>query len=307
MSLYSHTMNTPKNQEDCFDSNFTIKFDGENHQIDANVLINFLLHTSTIIQEINKRTDSDRKIEIKINALERGSFLVHIELAETVVESLKNLFNGGYVGHASGIISAVVGLIQLKQFLQGKKPKSIEKEKDTTTVVNENGQVFITNNFYYNLSENSPVIQDALSNGFENLANDPSISGLEILNKYQKTFARVNRDEFPAMSTKPDEILPGERITYERAILSIFRPSFEENLKWDFNFKGNRISAKMLDMEFQESINNGAPFHKGDSLEVHLEITQKWNDLTNNYINKYYQIVKILQHIPRKEYQTNLV
>lgn len=304
--LYSPTMNI--HAEDSFDSNFTIKFDGESHQIDANVLISFLLHTSTIIHEINRRLDNDRKIEVKINALERGSFLVHIELVETVIESLKNLFNGGYVNHAGSVIAIVVGLIQLKQFLQGKEPENIERGRDTTKVMDGNGRSHTVSNFIFDLSEHNSVIQDGLSQGFEVLANDSSVTALEVLNALKKTFVSVQRDEFSAMSTKRDALLPGERVTYERAMLSISRPSFEENLKWDFNYKGNRISAKMLDMAFQESFNNGTiNFQKRDNLEVHLEITQKWNEPTNTYVNKSYQVVKILQHIPRKDYQTSLV
>ncbi len=51
-----------------------IKFDGQTHQIEANTLINSLLHLNTIIQEINKELKTDKTISIKINALPEGSF-----------------------------------------------------------------------------------------------------------------------------------------------------------------------------------------------------------------------------------------
>ncbi|MGE5498352.1 MAG: hypothetical protein ACM3Q2_09790, partial [Syntrophothermus sp.] len=51
---------------------FQIKYDGELHQIDANVLINSLLAFTTTIQEINRSLEPERKIQIKVNALEKG-------------------------------------------------------------------------------------------------------------------------------------------------------------------------------------------------------------------------------------------
>ncbi|MFN8406997.1 MAG: hypothetical protein U0X71_05895 [Sphingobacteriaceae bacterium] len=294
-------MNTLKRQQDFLDSNFKIKFDGEKHQIDANVLINSLLHISAIIEETNKYFDTDKKIEIKINALDKGSFLIHIELIETAVESLKHLFNAGYVGHVGSIIGTLVGLVQLKQFLKEKKPKSAEKDGNTIKIVNEKGNVFIIKDSTFNIYNNSPIVQDALSQGFETLANDPSISAFEITDKNEKTLTRIDRDEFQSMAIKSDEILNGERVIVEAATLHIVRLSFEGNLKWDFYFKGNKISAKIVDRKFQELIDKGISFAKGDGLEVSLQITQRWDDSANTYVNKSYQVIKIARHIPRNE------
>jgi small subunit ribosomal protein S13 len=40
---------------------------------------------------------------------------------------------------------------------------------------------------------------------------------------------------------------------------------------------------------------------KGDGLEVSLQITQRWDDSANTYVNKSYQVIKIARHIPRNE------
>ncbi|MBK6626115.1 MAG: transposase [Flavobacteriales bacterium] len=70
-------------------SDFKIKFDGQQHQVDANVLISSLIHTTAVVQEVNRSLNSGKKIEIKVKALEPGSFLVHIELVEKAVDSLR--------------------------------------------------------------------------------------------------------------------------------------------------------------------------------------------------------------------------
>jgi hypothetical protein len=64
---------------------FKIRYDIADHKIDARVLGNSLIQTGVIIEEINAHLETGKRIEVKINALEKGSFLVHIELVETLL------------------------------------------------------------------------------------------------------------------------------------------------------------------------------------------------------------------------------
>lgn len=283
------------------DNNFKIKFDGEKHQIEANILINSLIHTTSIIQEINNFSDSGKKIEIKINALEKGSFLIHIELLETAIQSLKNLLSNENIQYAAAIVGSLVGLIELKKHLKGRKAKKIEKEKSRVKIENEDGQVIYIENLTYTIYENSPIVKDALSQSFESLNNDPSITGFEITDKHEKPLIRIDRKDFESMSQKSEEISDDERIITEAATLNIVRLSFEGNLKWDFYYRGNKISAKIIDSAFYELIDKGEAFAKGDILEVELQINQKFEEAVNTFINKSYQVNKIIRHLPRNE------
>lgn len=286
------------------DNNFKLKFDGQLHQIDANVLINSLIHTTAIIQEVNRYLDTGKKIEIKVKALEKGSFLVHIELLESALDSIKSLFTKQNVELAAVIVTILVGLIEVKKFLKGKKPKSVESKEERTKIINENGDVLIIENATFNIYENSPIVKDALSQNFDALNNDPSITGFEITDKNEKPIIRVEKVEFSDLSLKSEEISNDERIIKEAATLNIVRLSFEESLKWEFYHKGNKVSAKIKDPNFYELINKGESFAKGDILEVELQINQKWDESVNTFVNKSYQINKIVRHILRDEQQT---
>lgn len=284
------------------DNNFKIKFDGQEHQLDANTLINSLIHISSIIQEVNSYYNSGKKIEIKIKALEKGSFLINIELVESALEHLKNLLTKDNVEYAAAIIGSVIGLVELKKFLKGKKAKSVdEKTNEKVRIENEEGEVIYIENFTYNIYQNSPIIKDALAQNFETLDNDPNITAFEITDKNEVPLIRVEKVEFDGMSIKSDEITNGERVLIEAANLNILRLSFEGNLKWDFYYKGNKISAKILDKTFYELIDKGQSFAKGDILEVELQINQIWEEAVNTFINKSYSVTKILRHIPRNE------
>jgi len=283
------------------DNNFKLKFDGQLHQIDANTLVSSLIHTTSIIQEINRYLDTGKKVEIKVKALEKGSFLVHIELLESAYDTVKSLFTKDNVEFSAALISIFVGVIEIKRFLKGKKAKSAETKESKTEIINEKGDILVIENVTFNIYENSPVVKDAISQNFDSIDNDPSVSGYEILNREEKPIIRINKEEFADLSLKSDIIQNDERIIIEAATLNIMRLSFEPGLKWDFYFKGNKISAKISDPNFHELINKGERFAKGDTLEVELQITQKWEESVNTFINKSYQVNSIKRHILRNE------
>lgn len=281
-------------------SDFKIKFDGEQHQIDANVLINNLIHTTSIIQEINRELNTGKKIDVKIKALEKGSFLIHIDLIETALDSLKNLLTRENVETAGAIIGGLVGLIELKKFLKGKKEKARTQEDNKVKIENESGQVIYIENFVSNLYENNTIVKDALSQSFESIENDNSITGYEITDKNEVPIIRVEKEEFEYLSLKSEEILDDEKITTQSANLNIVKVSFDSKLKWEFYFKGNKITAKVDDPNFQKRIDNGESFAKGDVLEVELVIKQKFDTTVNTYINKSYKINRIINHNKRE-------
>jgi hypothetical protein len=284
-------------------NDFKIKFDGQQHQVDANVLISSLIHTTTIIQEVNKYLNSGKKIEIKVKALEKGSFLCHIELIETTLESLKNLLTKDNLEAGAAIIASLVGLIEVQQFLKGRKPKEVKPEGNKTKIISKDGNVLIIENATFNIYENSPVVKDALAQNFDSLNNDPAITGFEITDRRERPFVRVEKREFADLAKKSEEVEEGERKIVEAATVNIVRVSFEENLKWDFYYKGIKISAKIADPSFYKLIDKGEAFSKGDILEVELQISQKFEESVNTFITKAYQVNKIIRHISRNEQQ----
>ena len=149
--------------DEILDSDFKIKFDGQQHQIDAQILISSLIHTTTVIQELKKHFNTGKKIEIKVKALEKGSFLIHIQLLETALDSLKNLLTKDNIIFATSIIGGLVGLIELKKHLRGKKPKEIKTECSKTIIINQNNNRLNINTNIFNVYETNVTVNDALS------------------------------------------------------------------------------------------------------------------------------------------------
>ena len=189
----------------------------------------------------------------------------------------------------------------MKKFLKGKDLKSKEITGNKVKIENEKGDIIYIDNFVQNIYQNNTIIKDALSQSFETLENDNTITGYEVTDKNEKPLVRVDRAEFEYMSLKSDEILDGERITTIAATLNIIRISFDEKLKSDFYFKGNKISVKINDPEFYERVDKGESFAKGDILEVELEIKQLFESSVNTFVNKSYKVNRIIRHIGRNE------
>ena len=84
-------------------------------------------------------------------------------------------------------------------------------------------------------------------------------------------------------------------------IFNIGAISFDDKLKSDFYFKGNKISAKINDVDFYKRVDKGESFAKGDVLEVELEIKQVFETSVNTFVNKSYKIKRIINHILRNE------
>lgn len=201
-------------------NDFKIKFDGQQHQVNANVLISSLIHTTSIVQEVNKYLNSGKKIEINVKALEKGSFLCHIELIETALDSLKNLLTKENIEVGSAIVGTVVGLIELKKFLKGKKAVEVQQHGDKTKIINKDGNVIIIENATFNIYENSPIVKGALAQNFEVLNNDPAITGFEITDKNERPLVRVDKSEFDDLAQKSEEVEDDERKIVEAATVS---------------------------------------------------------------------------------------
>lgn len=277
-------------------NDFKIKFDGQLHQVNANTLITSLINLSTAIQEINKGLNPDRQIEINIKATEKGSFLLWMGLALAKLPQLLETTGSG----AKNIIDVLAGILTIKNALRGKQPEKIEEDGDKIKLHTNNGTIIVIDKFTYNCSGNQ-TIQDAISNTFEMLQEDSSISGFAITDVQEKPYFEVERKDFEQLAIKSEVIEENKRILTEIADLFIFKIVFDNKYKWEFYFKGNKISATVTDETFFQRIDEGESFSKGDSLTVEIEVQQIFEKSVNTFINQSYTIKRVLQHTPRGE------
>lgn len=280
--------------------NLEIKFGGDLHEIDVDLLIESLINYSSVTQEAAAYLSPGLKVNIKIKAPERGSFKILLDL---IAENAGDLFTKDNINLAANIVEIVGGLYGLKYWISkyGRPEKIQPIENDAIKISNNNGDIVISNNVF-NIYQENPKVRENLRNTFTKLKeveeiNDFSIKDIDT----GRDIFKVEKEDFKLLASFDDEIEQRRQIVVrEDQELSIFKIVFKENYKWEFFFQGVKIYASVKDTSFFEKIEKGEiAFRSGDKLIADLEISQVFNEAANTFVNEDYYIIKVKEHMPR--------
>ncbi len=282
--------------------NMQLKFEGQANSIDANTLVNILIHYQSVVNEANRIYGGGaRDIHLQVNAIEKGSFIVDISVIQDV---LHQLFSKDTVSYTSGLVGIVTGVYSLYKHFKGKPIKTEEdKEKASSTInITVNGSVSIDNitNVY-----NQRIVREAISKSFETADSDSNVEGFTVLKEKDSTesvsFDRKDFKEYIYDNFDDEKDMPDERVIDEITTLTIVGLNFEKGSRWQFMYNGFKIGMIVKDDALMQKINEGARFGKGDAIRVKLRRIQQYNREYKAYENKSYKIVEFLEHIICKE------
>jgi len=276
---------------------YTFKYNSDDDSIDLNTLLLSQINFATVLNEIKKEVAPGVDLSIRIKPLEKGSVPFDIILN---VSWLANLISPDVVEYSSAIISTLVGVIQLRIWLKGKKPNTIKLEGDKVILTIGDTELIVDKTIY-EIAEKNSIIDQALQKGFNAIDADESVTGVEILNEKKESLISVPRYEFENFSGS-NEFFDQEKnkqtsITRER--LTIFKVVFEKGVKWQFYQGSRKISASINASDFWDKINNGESFAKGDVLIVDLEKGVEFDSTLGIYIEKGFTVLNVIEHIPK--------
>lgn len=270
-----------------------ISFDGQSHQIDANILISTLVHYTSVVQHANNElSGGSRNVGIQVNALKEGSFVIDVCLTENI----KALFSSDTVAYLSGLTTVVAGVFQLYKHFKGSPADPSAMNNVPLKIKNNQGNITINNivNIY-----NTQAVRNAISKSIEAAKEDSSIEGITLSNGKdesvsfsQSEFADLIYTDFDNEDKKPDE-----SVEFVDTTLVITGLKFEKGGRWNFIYNGFKISLVVKDDALMREIDNGARFGKGDSIRVKMKILKKYNPEYDVYENKSYKIVEFYEHI----------
>lgn len=277
-------MNTPR---------MKIIFDGESNQIDVNTLIVALGHYQAIAEVVNLELGEGKKIDIKINAIEKGSFIIDISVVESI---FKTLFSKDSIGYASDVIAIIATLYGIYHGFKGKRIKSADEINYININISKNISIRQTIVNIYNQTN----VRSAISKTIEAAEKDTNVDGFRIRDEFSESEVYIPRNEFLDLiksDLEQDENI--QQITERKRVqLSIVSMSFESGNSWQFIYDGFKISVRVRDNALMALIDNGERFGKGDTIEVELEIIKKFNPDFGTYENKSYKILEFYKHIP---------
>lgn len=280
------------------DDRFVIHYDGKLNEVNAYTFANSLICISNLIDEINQRLNPDFAIEIRVEALCQGSFRPTIKL---VRKNISTIFKG--LIKKEQIVPILISLYTLKQ---AGGPTNIEVilKGEEVTISRPSATIKIPRSVYDNSVKiyGDINIQKYLVQNFTILEDDPNITGFgfaESIEKPQLLFNSI-KEEFFEMAqvdvAKPEEDI---KVTEDRSKIQIIRPILEKRKrKWEFVWRGVRVSGYINDKAFSDSIEKGVRLGIGDQLDVTMEIRQIRDTATNTWINELYTIKEYHGYYP---------
>lgn len=269
-----------------------IKFESESHQIDANTLISALVHYNALLAVVNKNYgDGTKRIDIKVNALREGSFVIDLSLVSGLISAL---FSSGAAEYLANVVTISQAVLAAYKKLKGQPANTPE----TQASIKIGGADITINNSVVTVY-NLPAARESISKVIETASQDGAVSGMSVTADGNPDVV-IGRDEFESLIYDEFDVerLPEERIVEDdNATLTITDLSFRSKGAWQFIYRGFRIRMAVRDAALMDMINGGAQFGKGDSIRVKLRIIQRYNEEYGVYENRTFKIVEFYEHI----------
>jgi hypothetical protein len=255
----------------------------------------------TTLREINKSLGTDQELEVKIKAIDGGSFDVGLVIC-SVWQQAQGLFNKDNVNSASQVVNTLAGLYRLKQMLGGEEPKEVKEEADQVKIVSPNGTVNYFEKPVFNIYSHNQKASDAIAQTFGAIQKDSTVKELKLIDKDGKEFFQAEKQDFQELASQIEAPDLKKKTEVERVTLTLHKLVLEPGFKWDFLHNGVKLSASIKDQDFYKKISSRElSFSSGDSIEVDLEIHKIFDEDAKVFINHSYVIKKVHKLNKRSE------
>lgn len=278
---------------------FSLYFGKQSDEIDASTLAESISSFSTLIAEINRDLETGKKVEFKIKAFRPGSFEVPCEMIEVVIAGL---LASPEVNHLPTILKTAWEMIKLKLSLEGKPPREVRTEDNSTAIITESGNVTYVDKRTFNIFQNNTIAVEALEKQFEALARDDEVTDFKLLIPSESMpLIDVPSEQFLVLAEKQHFSDEDKKTLVDKTKLNLLKVVFDKRYKWEFYNQGVKIAASIRDEAFLDRVASGERFGKGDILVAELQVNQVFDRTLNAFINKSYEILKVIDHIPKPE------
>lgn len=281
-----------------FAEGFVIHFDTAGERINAYTLASTLVGIADAAKAANSTINLGYDIEIVVEAIGPGSFRA---LIRAIYKQTGNLFSG------ESLRAIVLGIIA--SFIYERScavDHPIKVEVSTKEVVIESGQnkVIVPREVYdaTRTAEHNPQFVRGIIKTFEAVGTDDKVNGVGIVPKIDSPPPAIL---IPQNTIRQIEIEPTDdpltRVIEEQCDLQIVKAILERSTrKWEFMWRGVRISAPVLDQGFYNRFfAHAITIAPGDELKARLAIKQSREPRTGIYTNIGYEVHEVYEHVPR--------
>ncbi len=293
----------------------TVSFGGpavQDGSMDLNELAPSMLALAGLVQRANTLVNDDRsKVRVRLAAgFKRGSFEFTIQVLQSLGQRLGNLLTHDNIQSADALLSILglyvaskkgyKGALWLVKKLNNQKPDGVTI-KGENVEINIAGDTFHVHQSAYELANDETFRRHA--ERFVRPLKREGVESVETRRPGRKTGEKITRSDVASFDQlAPDEAIEGSSVLHDgssKQFFEIENAPFREGLVWRLIQGDDRITAYLLDEEFQQRIDDGERFAKGDKLEVDLRsVVRKQPD---GSLDKRNEIVRVLSHARREQ------
>lgn len=278
---------------------FVLYFDTPQRQINAYALATSLIGLADAVRSANAAVNPGYYVEVVVEALEDGSFQA---VVRTIYEKTRDLLSNEAV---KAIVYGIIATHIYEMAIKTEAPPKITVSAEMVIIEVGKEKIIVPRDVYEAKKqlEKSERFISAVGQVFHGAKSDSSVKGLGLKTHPDKSIPLlyIPRDKFAIFDSRNGE--EGSREIVEFATLEISRAILSRGRrKWEFYWRGMRISAPVLDGRFYDRFfAHEIMIAPGDGLRVALRITQVQLPDTGIYVNEQYEIVEVLEHIPRMQ------
>lgn len=277
---------------------FVLYFDTPRAEINAYALASSLVNLSDAIREANSIVNPGYRVEVVVEALTAGSFTATVR---TVFNKIGNLFSSEA---AKAIIYGIIATHIYETVIKTDVPPKIIVTEESVIVESGKNKIIVPKTVYEAKKqlEKSDAFRSSIGKMFASASSDETVRGIGIGQQIdkEKPSIYVPREGFSGFDINENQD-ENSREIIETATLVISRAILERgNRKWEFYWRGVKISAPVLDNSFYTRFfDHEITIAPGDALNVALRILQEKKPDSGIYVNKKYEVVEVIEHMPR--------
>jgi len=280
------------------DDKVVLYFGTESSKINAYSLAASLISFADAVKKANRKINPGYDVEVIVETLSDGSFKV---VLQAVYKAAKNLFS---VETLCAIAVSVVSTAIYEKALSDRP--TIIINTDEVIIDDGTSKLIVPRNVYECTERIKKDIEldDSIQRLIDTVKKDDSIKtfGITQDTTIRKPEIEIQKYRLEEISTYESTNENADINTIEEeAKLEISKAILERGVrKWEFVWRGVKVSAPILDNEFYDNFfSHEIKIAPGDVLDVNLRIIQRRIPDVSIYENIKYEVVKVYKHTPR--------
>jgi len=282
-----------------YNSNLVLHYGGKSKAIEAKTFAASIYDLVTALEEISYISNPGYQLVVDIETFSPGSFRPKIRL------EWKPIFSAAkqYLPEKNQTLPILLAVLALFN-CGGNEEQTIVKNNEQVVIINGDVHVEMNADTFdqANKMQTNKNIRKSISRHFQTIDQNPEVENFGITDTLESEDYGffVDRPQFAGF-TSLDEVESADdprEIVVQNAELKLIKVVLERGLrKWEFVWKGHKISAPILDDKFWQKIENRTiEISQGDTIEVDLRIAREFDPIAKVHINESYEVLRVLEY-----------